>query len=113
MADALATIRRPDAGGLRILRADSAYYNHDGVPAAHRGGARFSITAQMNPAVAKAIASIDESAWVPIHCPNAIFDEDEQRWVSDAESPKSGRPGGFTGSVPGDVLPRWKRSARP
>jgi len=32
-----------------------------------------------------AIASIDEQAWVPIQYPNAIFDEDEQRWVSDAE----------------------------
>ena len=26
-----------------------------------------------------------ESAWVPIHYPNAIWDEDEQRLVSDAE----------------------------
>jgi len=33
----------------------------------------------------KAISGIAESAWVPIHYPNAIWDEDEQRLVSDAE----------------------------
>jgi hypothetical protein len=39
----------------------------------------------MNPAVARAIASIEETAWTPIAYPNAIFDDAEQRWVSDAE----------------------------
>ena len=33
----------------------------------------------------KAITSIDEQAWAPIRYPNAVCDEDEQRWVSDAE----------------------------
>jgi hypothetical protein len=35
--------------------------------------------------VVRAITSIDEQAWTAIRYPNAIFDEDEQRWVSDAE----------------------------
>jgi Transposase DDE domain group 1 len=39
----------------------------------------------MNPCVVKAISEIEESAWVPIHYPNAIWDDDEQRLVSDAE----------------------------
>ncbi len=39
----------------------------------------------MNPAVLRAIASIEESAWVPIHYPKAIWDEQEQRLVSDAQ----------------------------
>jgi len=39
----------------------------------------------MDPAVRRAIAAIDEAAWTPIHYPNAIWDEDEQRLVSDAE----------------------------
>jgi hypothetical protein len=39
----------------------------------------------MNPAVTAAIAGIDEDGWTPIHYPNAIWDADEQRWVSDAE----------------------------
>jgi hypothetical protein len=35
--------------------------------------------------VVRAIAGIDPTAWSPIHYPNAVFDEDEQRWISDAE----------------------------
>jgi len=83
--DALAITKRCGASGLVIVRADSAYFNHDVVAAARRGGAKVSITARMNPAVLRAIASIEESAWVPIHYPNAIWDEDEQRLVSDAQ----------------------------
>ena len=33
----------------------------------------------------KAIAGIPEQAWVTIHYPNAIWDEDEQRWISQAQ----------------------------
>ena len=39
----------------------------------------------MNPAVATAISSIAESAWTPIQYPNAIWDHDEQRFISDAQ----------------------------
>ena len=86
ITDTLATLRRavPDAG-LVILRADSAYFNRDTIHAAIRSGARFSITAKMNPAVVKAIAGIDEDAWTTIKYTDAIFDEDQQRWISDAE----------------------------
>ena len=35
--------------------------------------------------VLTAISAIPESAWTPIHYPNAIWDEDEQRLVSDAD----------------------------
>jgi Transposase DDE domain group 1 len=85
VADALATAKACGAGGLVTVRADSAYYGHDVIAAARRGGARFSITVRMNRTVVKAISEIEESAWVPIHYPNAIWDEDEQRLVSDAE----------------------------
>ena len=85
VADALVTAKACGGRGLVIVRADSAYYGHDVVAAARRGGARFSITARMNSAVLKAISSIAESAWTPIRYPNAILDEDEQRLVSDAE----------------------------
>jgi Transposase DDE domain group 1 len=90
LTEALGTARAvgaggPDRAGLVIVRADSAYYTHDMVAAARRGGARFSITAKMTATVKAAIASIDESAWTPIHYPRAIFDQDEQRWISDAE----------------------------
>ena len=85
VADALVTAAHAGVGGLVILRADSAYYNHDVIAAAIRGGARFSVTARMDPAVRRAIAAIDEPAWTPIHYPNAVWDEDEHRLVSDAE----------------------------
>ncbi len=89
LADALKTAKACGAGtgrhSLVIVRADSAYYNHDVVAAAGRGGARFSITARMNPAVTLSISNIEASAWVPIHYPNAVWDEAEQRLVSDAD----------------------------
>jgi hypothetical protein len=47
--------------------------------------ARFSVTARLTLTVVKAIASIDEQAWVTIRYPHAIWDEHEQRWVSVAE----------------------------
>src|SRR5690349_3796702 len=85
LADALATIGRCGATGLAIVRADSAYYGHEIVAACRRAGARFSVTARLTPSVVTAIARIDEQAWTPIRYPNAIYDQDEQRWVSDAE----------------------------
>ncbi len=85
VGDALATAARAGVGGLVIVRADSAYYNHDVIAAATRAGARFSITARMDPAVRRAIAGIGEDDWTPIHYPNAVWDDDEQRLISDAE----------------------------
>ncbi len=89
IADALATTKTITKGrtgaGLVILRADSAYYSHDVIAAARRGGARFSVTARMNATVVTAISAIPESAWTPIQYPNAIWDEQEHRLVSDAE----------------------------
>lgn len=53
--------------------------------ASRRAGARFSATARLTKTVAKAITSIDDAAWTAIRYPNAIYDDDEQRWISDAE----------------------------
>jgi hypothetical protein len=90
VADALAAAKAAGAGGphgdgLVVLRADSAFYGHDVVAAARRAGVRFSITARSSPAVSTAIASIRADAWTPIHYPNAVWDEAEQRLISDAE----------------------------
>jgi hypothetical protein len=85
VADALVTARKAGATGLVTVRADSAYYNHDVIAAARTGGARFSITARMDPAVTRAITQIPDTAWVGIKYPHAIYDQDEHRWVSDAE----------------------------
>ncbi|MGC0143503.1 IS1380 family transposase [Pseudactinotalea sp. Z1732] len=85
IAEALATARRAGTGGLVTGRADSAFYLHHVVAAIRRGGARFSITARMDKAVVAAISRIGEEDWVGIKYPEAIWDQDEQRWISDAE----------------------------
>ena len=85
IADSLATLRRATTPGLVVMRADSAYFRHDVVAAAHAGGAKFSVTARLNKAATRAIAGIDEQAWTPIRYPNAVFDDEQQRWISDAE----------------------------
>jgi len=70
---------------LVVVRADSAYFRHDVVAAATAGGARFSVTARMNKAVVRAIAGIDDASWTTIRYRDAIYDEVEQRWISEAE----------------------------
>jgi len=85
VTDALATAKKAGASGVLVLRADSAYYGHDVIAAAARHRARFSITARQDKAVRTAIATIAEDAWTTIKYTNAVFDEDQQRWISDAE----------------------------
>jgi Transposase DDE domain group 1 len=85
LAQALATAARAGAAGLVTVRADSAFYSYPIIAAARRAGARFSVTARLTPAVSSAITTINDQAWIPIHYPNAIWDEAEQRLVSDAE----------------------------
>src|SRR4051794_28848009 len=75
----------PKAGALVIARMDSAFCGHDVIAAVRRAGAKFSVTARMNPAVTTAIASIEDQAWTPIHYPNAFVDADTGQFVSDAE----------------------------
>ena len=85
LAQAMTTTRAAGVTGQVLCRADSAYYGWAFIGTAIRHQAWFSVTARMNPAVLKAITGIDEDAWTPIAYPNAVFDEAEQRWVSDAE----------------------------
>jgi hypothetical protein len=90
VADAIVTARAAGARGLVILRADSAFYSHDVINVARRRKVFFSVTARHDPAVLKAIAAIGDDAWTPIRYPQAIFDEAEGRWVSDAEVAETG-----------------------
>ena len=85
VADALKTSRACGASGLLVVRADSAFYGRDIVAAIARAGARFSVTARQDAAVRRAIAEISEDAWTTIRYPHAVFDEQLQQWVSDAE----------------------------
>ncbi len=85
VADAIKTSQAAGVNGLVVLRADSAYYGADVIAAARRHGTRFSVTARKDRAVTAAIASIAEDAWTTIHYPRAVFDDQLQQWVSDAE----------------------------
>jgi Transposase DDE domain group 1 len=85
VADALITATSAGATGVRVLRADSAFYSYDVIAAAVRHKSCFSITARQDRAVRKAIATIQDDAWTAIKYINAIFDQDQQRWISDAD----------------------------
>ena len=85
VADALVTAKAAGATGVRVLRADSAFYGYDVIAAAIRQRSCFSITARQDSAIRRAIATINPQAWTPIKYPNAIFEEDQQRWISDAD----------------------------
>jgi hypothetical protein len=85
VADALVTARAAGATGLAVLRADAAFYRHDVVAAAGRGGARFSITARHDSATRRSIEAIPADAWTPIKYTDAVWDETTQAWISDAE----------------------------
>ncbi|HEY7362429.1 MAG TPA: IS1380 family transposase [Streptosporangiaceae bacterium] len=84
-ADAVATARATGCTGRLVVRADSAFYSAAFTGAARAAGAFFSVTVQMNPHVAAAIAAIPEAAWAPIQYPRAIWDDQVRAWVSDAE----------------------------
>lgn len=85
--DALATLRR--LNGLKharvLFRADSAYYGFASIDAALKAGAAVSVTARMDPAIKRAIATISDDAWEAIQYTNAIFDQETKRWISTAE----------------------------
>ncbi len=85
LAQAIKTARAAGVTGQILARADSAYYGHAFVGTALRHRTWFSVTARMTATVTAAITSIPTHAWQPIEYPNAVFDEDEHRWVSDAE----------------------------
>jgi hypothetical protein len=84
-AGAIGTARAIGCGGLVIVRPDSAYYSAAFCGAVRRAGARFSVTVNMDPKVAAAIAAIPGTAWTAIRCPRAIWDGQLRAWVSDAE----------------------------
>lgn len=85
LAGSISTARAAGAAGAVMARADSAYYGWDFVGTAIRHQAWFSVTARMTSSVKSAIAGIAEQEWTPIEYPQALWDEAEQRWVSDAE----------------------------
>lgn len=85
VADALITAKAAGASGTLVLRADSAFFQSDVVAAVLRRKACFSITARLNAPVRKAIDAISADAWTTIKYTDAVWDQDGQRWISQAE----------------------------
>jgi hypothetical protein len=85
VAQAIATARAAGATGQILVRGDSAYGNRAVVRACRRGNAEFSLVMTKNPAIARAIAAIPDTAWTPVRYPGAVQDPDTGAWISDAE----------------------------
>lgn len=85
ITDALATLARLHSGRRVLCRFDSAYYGHASVAAALAGGADVSVTVRMDKAVKRAIAGIDDATWQAIEYTDAVFDEENNTWISKAE----------------------------
>jgi hypothetical protein len=84
-AEAIAAAREAGSTGRILVRYDSAYYNAAVIGTARRNKAYFSVTVPMNSSIQAAIASIPEDAWTGIEYPRAIWDDQLDCWVSDAE----------------------------
>jgi len=85
VTETVGTARAVGAAGQILVRGDSAYGTGPVVQACLKAGARFSLVLAKNPAVTKAIASIGEDAWTPVHYPGAVLDPDTGALISDAE----------------------------
>ena len=67
LAETFGRVRAAAATGPLVLRADSGFYTANVVGACRKANVRFSITAKLHKGgIHKAIAGINESAWVPI-----------------------------------------------
>jgi hypothetical protein len=89
-AEAIGAAREAGCTGKIMVRIDSAFYNADVIGTIRRKGAHFSVTVPMNSSVRAAIARIPGDAWTAIKYPQAIWDEQLQSWVSDAEVAETG-----------------------
>jgi hypothetical protein len=84
-AEAVGTAREAGCTGKIIARFDSAFYNSAVIRTVIRHRAHFSVTAPANSSVRNAIARIPEGAWTPIRYPQAVWDDQLECWISDAE----------------------------
>jgi DDE family transposase len=82
---AIGTARACGASGRILVRGDSAFGSGPVVSACRKAGVNFSLTLQSNPKLQAAIDGIDEHAWTPVRYPGAVWDEQTQQWISDAE----------------------------
>lgn len=85
VTEAIKTARCAGATGKILIRGDSAFGIGAVVGACLIAGAEFSLVLAKNRAVTRAIATIAEDAWTPVHYPGAVLDPDTGELISDAE----------------------------
>lgn len=85
IAETVTTARACGATGEIVVRADSAFYAKTVIATCRRRGVRFSVTTRIDAKIRAACDSIADDQWIDIKYPQAIWDEDEQRWISDAQ----------------------------
>lgn len=83
--EAIRAARAAGASGEILVRGDAAYGVSDVVHACLAERAQFSVVLTKNPLVERAIASIPDDAWTPVHYPGAVIDPDTGELISDAE----------------------------
>jgi Transposase DDE domain group 1 len=62
----IARVARAGAGGVKLFRADSAFWNKKLISRLERAGWLYSISVRLQPSVKDALAEIPESAWQPL-----------------------------------------------
>ncbi|MBE1608634.1 IS1380 family transposase [Actinopolymorpha pittospori] len=83
--EAIGTARAAGATGEILVRGDSAFGNSAVVGGCVKAGVRYSVVLTKNPTVSRAIGSIPDHAWTPVHYPGAVTDPDTGELISDAE----------------------------
>jgi hypothetical protein len=82
---AITTARTAGSSGKILVRGDSAFGSGPVVSACRAAGVNFSLTLQSNPKLQAAIDSIADHEWTPVRYPGAVYDEQHQQWISNAE----------------------------
>jgi len=85
IAETITTARSCGATGEIVVRADSAFYAKAVIATCRRHKVRFSVTARIDAKVHTACDGIGDDQWTDIRYPQAVWDEEEQRWISDAQ----------------------------
>jgi hypothetical protein len=85
IAEAITTARSCGATGEIVVRADSAFYAKTVIDTCRRRDVRFSVTTRIDAKIRTACDNIGDQQWTSIKYPQAIWDEDQQRWISDAQ----------------------------
>ena len=86
LKQAITTGRAIDPDATIMARGDSAFGTKKVISACLDEQIEFSLTLSRNKRVTKAVDSIDETEWIPVHYPGAVLDPDTGALISDAEA---------------------------